>query len=153
MWNQLSVWAAVSGITKALAQKLAPAPAAHSSSLILAQISGPVEQAVSAYTKALTPALLGKQDVVGLAFAVNGVLKSADIYVSAALFVSMRDKLLKAGAVEAIRLPFLQSLGQSPETVATVGGNFNVARRQSATTSWLESRDGTNFLHRSLLKR
>jgi hypothetical protein len=79
----------------------------------------------------------------------------------------MREKLLKASAVEAIGLSssakavvrvanvqrFLQPITGSPETVTAVRGKFRLARRENASEAWLESRDGTDFVHRSILRR
>ena len=44
----------------------------------------------------------GKNDVIGYAVAVNGVVQSADVYASNALFEKVWPKLLKASAVDAL---------------------------------------------------
>jgi hypothetical protein len=59
-------------------------------------------KAVDAYTKKLSPAVAGKDDVVGFAFAVNGQVYGADVYASNALFQKVWPKLLASAVVEAV---------------------------------------------------
>lgn len=54
------------------------------------------------YIKALSPAIDGKDDVIGYAFAINGKINSVDVYASHALFVKLWPKLLKSSVVEAL---------------------------------------------------
>jgi hypothetical protein len=77
---------------------------ASASSLPLTLKSRPVEEAVRGYIKALRRIPEGGSDVTGLVFGVNGEINSADIYSSPELFAAMWPKLLKASAVEAVRL-------------------------------------------------
>jgi hypothetical protein len=58
--------------------------------------------AVAAYEKALKDCIDGKEDVIGLAIAVNGTMNSADVYASHELFVKLWPKLLQASAIEAV---------------------------------------------------
>jgi len=173
MWNQMSVWGAVRELKTSLVRTL-NTPQAHkalssTSSLGVAQTIPQTEEAVSAYTKALATLVTDKKDVVGYAFAVNGVLKSADVYASPALFSSMREKVLKAIAVEAIRLRgdarklpvvqvsqvsvFLRSAALGKETVTNVYGSISLLKREGVNEYSVESRDGLNFVHRSVMKK
>ena len=61
-----------------------------------------VQEAVDKYMKKLAPALDGQKDVIGIAFAINGKIDSADVYASSTLFEKMWPKLLKASATEAL---------------------------------------------------
>lgn len=58
--------------------------------------------AVEKYVKALTKSLEGKDDVIGLAVAINGKVEGADVYGSAALFRKLWPKLLNASAIDAL---------------------------------------------------
>ena len=57
---------------------------------------------VDEYVRQLGSIVNGKSDVIGYAFAVNGQINSADIYVSNALFKKLWPKMLKASATEAV---------------------------------------------------
>src|SRR5262249_26325614 len=61
-----------------------------------------LQEAVEGYIKKLQPLAEAHADAIGYAFAVNGVVNSADVYVSHALFVKLWPGLLKGSAVEAI---------------------------------------------------
>jgi hypothetical protein len=58
--------------------------------------------ALAACEKALVGCVEGKDDVIGLAIAVNGTMDSADVYGSHELFLKLWPKLLRASAVEAL---------------------------------------------------
>lgn len=72
------------------------------SSLQLALENGKVAATVDEYIRKLSSAINGKSDVIGYAFAINGKINSADVYVSNALFKKLWAKMLKASAVEAV---------------------------------------------------
>src|SRR5205807_9799417 len=71
-------------------------------SLELTLANKKVQEATDAYGKKLQATIEGKQDVIGYAFAINGVMSSADVFASNALFQKLWPTLLKASAVEAI---------------------------------------------------
>ena len=54
------------------------------------------------YVAKLASLIRGKSDVIGYAFAINGEINSADIYVSNHLFNKLWPRMLKAAAVEAV---------------------------------------------------
>jgi hypothetical protein len=104
-WSQISVWKSVAALQDALAARLrkqgstglgAVRVPASPTSLMLTQTSPPVQEAVGAYVNKLAGVPEGKARVVGYAFAVNGEVKSADIYASPELFAAMWPKLLKS---------------------------------------------------------
>lgn len=102
--SQSGVWNYVTAAQEQLSDNIsAPVVAAESpSSLQLAVENRKVQETVSAYTKELEKIVVGKADVIGYAFAINGEINSADVYASNGLFLKLWPKLLKANAVEAI---------------------------------------------------
>jgi hypothetical protein len=72
------------------------------SSLQLSLENKKLDDLTDAYVKVLVDVAASKPDAVGCAFAVNGAVRSADIYGSHELFAKLWPKLLKASAVEAI---------------------------------------------------
>jgi hypothetical protein len=100
---QMEVWRSVAETQSRLALNLGGPVAAKESatSLQLALENEKLAEAKRAYVAALLKA--GQEpDVVGVAFAVNGEINSADIYPSHALFAKMWTKLIDAAATEAL---------------------------------------------------
>ena len=86
--SQQEVWAKVSEAQSRLSKTVGETVNAptSSSSLQLALENKQVTATVDEYIKNLSSAVAGKSDVIGYAFAVNGKINSADVYVSNALF-------------------------------------------------------------------
>jgi hypothetical protein len=72
------------------------------SSLQLSLENKQVRATVAEYVAALGPAIDKAPDAIGLAFAINGVINSADLYPSHGLFKKLWPKLLNAAAAEAV---------------------------------------------------
>ncbi len=72
------------------------------SSLQLSLENKQVVANVDEYVKNLSSVVNGKTDVIGYAFAINGKINSADVYVSNSLFKKIWLKNLKATATEAV---------------------------------------------------
>ncbi len=72
------------------------------SSLQLSLENERVRASVADYVRALDPVILKAPDSIGLAFAINGAINSADLYPSHGLFKKLWPKLLKAAATEAV---------------------------------------------------
>jgi hypothetical protein len=102
--SQQEVWASVAKAQDKLSQNVGRdvKAAASASSLQLSLENGKVAASVDEYVKALTKIADGKSDVIGYAFAINGKLNSADVYVSNALFKKLWPRMLKATATEAV---------------------------------------------------
>ncbi|MGE0735201.1 MAG: DUF6569 family protein [Alphaproteobacteria bacterium] len=102
--RQNEVWRSVAQSQSKLADNVgAPVQDAKSkSSLQLTLENEKVQQAIAAAVKTLQPVAERDSDVIGFAFAINGEINSADVYVSNALFRKMWGKLLNAAAVEAV---------------------------------------------------
>lgn len=101
---QSEVWRNVDTVTSSLGANLntSVTAAASPTSLQLALESEKLEKAQAAYVDALKPEGEGDTGVIGLVIAVNGELRSADIYPSNALFRKFWAKHLNAAATEAI---------------------------------------------------
>lgn len=102
--SQQEVWAEVSKAQDKLAQNVGGnvQAGASRSSLQLSLEDRKVVANIDEYVKALASAPNGKSDVIGYAFAINGRINSADVYVSNALFKKVWAKNLKATATEAV---------------------------------------------------
>ncbi len=101
---QGEVWRNVSRMQSALGMSLSSNVEAEESptSLQLALENEKLAKAQAAYVDALKPQGESDADVVGLVIAVNGELRSADIYPSNALFRKFWSKHVNAAATEAI---------------------------------------------------
>ena len=102
--GQGEVWANVATVQGALASNLDVSVTASESptSLQLTLENEKVRESAAAYSKALSGAVDGRADVIGVVFAINGRLQSADCYATRELFRKLWPKLLDAAAVEAI---------------------------------------------------
>ncbi|MBK9529533.1 MAG: hypothetical protein IPO41_14745 [Acidobacteria bacterium] len=102
--SQQEVWAKVSEAQTNLSRNVggSVADSDSSSSLQLSLENKKVVANIDDYVRALASAPNGKSDVIGYAFAINGKINSADIYVSNALFKKIWMKNLKATATEAV---------------------------------------------------
>lgn len=102
--SQQEVWAKVSEVQSRLSKTIGDSVNApqSASSLQLSLENKQVAANVDDYIKNLGSIVAGESDVIGYAFAVNGRINSADIYVSNALFKKVWTKMLKAAATEAV---------------------------------------------------
>jgi len=177
MWNQMSVWGAIEELQEALAahlHKTGPKGLAEvralasPTSLALTQSSKPVEESVRSYAEALGSIGRGKTGVIGFAFAVNGEVKSADLYASPELFAAMWPKLLSASAVEALQhrdarkvalVPaaqvagFLRDAGKGKQSTTDVDHRVKLIKVETGKQMLLESWDGANWVHRSVVSK
>lgn len=110
-----------------------------------------------------------KSDVIGYAFAINGKINSADIYVSNHLFVKLWPKMLKAAVVESISLAD-QAKADSQPTAADIStflaaaekgeakergtvAKSKVVTRQNSNEAVYEMRDRSDLVvHRNYVK-
>jgi hypothetical protein len=177
MWNQMSVWGAVEELQAALAAHLHKSEAtglssvrapASPTSLALTQSSKPVQESVGSYIRALSRVGSGKAGVVGFAFAVNGQVKSADLYASPELFAAIWPKLLSASALEAVQhresgkvvavpptqvLAFLRDAAKGKQSTTDVDGKVKLVKRESEKQMQVESWDGARWVHRSVITK
>lgn len=102
--SQTEVWSKVSEAQASLGQNVGGTVNASdsASSLQLSLENRKVVANVDEYIKKLSSIIDGKSDVIGYAFAINGQINSADIFVSNSLFKKLWQKNLKATATEAV---------------------------------------------------
>ncbi len=102
--SQTEVWAKVSEAQGDLAKNIGGTVNStdSASSLQLSLENRKVVANVDEYIKKLSSIIDGKSDVIGYAFAINGQINSADIFVSNSLFKKLWTKNLKATATEAV---------------------------------------------------
>ncbi len=102
--SQQEVWDKVGEAQSRLSRNVGSSVASgdSSSSLQLSLENKKVVATVDEYIKNLSNIVDGKSDVIGYAFAINGQINSADVYVSNSLFKKVWIKMLKASATEAV---------------------------------------------------
>lgn len=104
--SQSEVWTEVANTQRNLSSNVAVDVTANSSasSLQLSLENTKLVEAREEFAKHFSDLIKGKTDVIGYAFAINGEINSADIYVSNHLFVKLWPKMLNAAVTEAISL-------------------------------------------------
>ncbi|MCB1025793.1 MAG: hypothetical protein KDB79_15460 [Acidobacteria bacterium] len=102
--SQQEVWSEVSKAQTKIAANVGGSVNSEKSatSLQLSLEDKKVRANIDEYLDALDKIIQGKDDVIGYAFAINGKINSADIYVSNSLFKKLWNKMLKAAAIEAV---------------------------------------------------
>jgi hypothetical protein len=102
--SQSEVWKEVSEAQDKLSQNVGGSVNSEASgtSLQLSLENKKVVATIDEYIKNLSQIIKGKTDVIGYAFAINGEINSADVYVSNTLFKKLWLKMLKASATEAV---------------------------------------------------
>lgn len=105
--DQGRVWQQVSRAQEALSAAAGnPVTAAESPSSLQLTLQNPqVQKTADRYIEALAAVGSREPSAIGCAFAVNGSIRSAEIYASPELFRKMWRKLLKSAAVEAMSGP------------------------------------------------
>ncbi|MGQ0541643.1 MAG: ARPP-1 family domain-containing protein [Blastocatellia bacterium] len=171
--SQQEVWAKVSEAQKRLSDNVgAPVAAAESrTSLQLSLENGKVAITADEYVRKLSALVNGKTDVIGFAFAVNGKINSADVYVSNALFRKLWPRMLKAAAIEAVadsrgvRLAdpvkadavkaFITDADRGRAKERAVAGSASVVTREEKDNVVFEARDDKSkvIVHRSYVKK
>lgn len=139
------------------------------SSLQLSLENKKLKKEREAFVKNLAELSKGKSDVIGYAFAINGKINSADIYVSNHLFAKLWAKMLNAAVVEAISLADQPAASAEPTagdintflTDAEKGAarerptvaKSKVVTRQTEKEAVYEARDKTDkVVHRNYVK-
>lgn len=122
---------------------------ASSSSLQLSLENKKLAKAREAFAKKFSDLTKGKTDVIGYAFAINGKINSADIYVSNHLFGKLWPKMLKAAVTEAISLAD-QTKAESEPTAGDISSFLSEAdkgttkERQTVAKSKVATRASKN---------
>ena len=171
--SQQEVWAKVSEAQAQLGRNVGGSVADDNSasSLQLSLENKKVVANIDEYVKALASAPNGKDDVIGYAFAINGKINSADIYVSNALFKKVWPKNLKATATEAVaesrgvRLANPVKAGEVSGLIndserakskeRSVGPSASLVTREDKDNVMVESRDrkSDTVIHKTYVKK
>lgn len=172
--RQSEVWNEVAKTQRKLAAGLNAASVAapeSASSLQLSLENQKLKDARAAYFAALEDKVKAEGDVVGLVFAVNGKVNSADVYPSNGLFQKMWPKLLNASVTEAIGEKQQQGVGAAAPATAvveaflasaeqgkpeeqTIGKLMRQETRDAEKSLYVEARKpGGDFVHRNYLAK
>jgi hypothetical protein len=100
--DQQEVWNSVATVQTQVSVSAGMARSARTTSMQLTLEDKALAKSTEPFRKKLTKILEGKPDVIGVAFAINGELNSADVYSSPTLLRHLWPKLLNATAVEAV---------------------------------------------------
>lgn len=101
------------------------------SSMELSMEDRKVKETSAAYINTFANLVQNKSDVIGYVLVINGVVNSADIYASHALFAKLWPKLLKSSSVEAIAE--LNDTEHQPVTSETVQTFFADSEKPTAS--------------------
>jgi hypothetical protein len=168
--RQNEVWKDVAETQRKLAGTVgAPVAAPESrSSLQLSLENKQVQATVAEYVKALEPSIRKVPDAIGLAFAINGAINSADLYPSHGLFKKLWPKLLNAAATEAVAekngktgtppkaeeiVAFLERSEAGKAGERKVDDKTSLATRETEKTYYFETRRGAAIVHKNYLGR
>ena len=104
--SQAKVWNEVANAQRNISQTVTVDVTANASasSLQLSLENKKLKKATEEFVKKFSDLTKGKSDVIGYAFAINGKINSADIYLSNHLFAKVWPKMLRAAVIEAISL-------------------------------------------------
>ena len=171
--SQQEVWNKVTEAQTRLSDSVGSSVSASESrsSLQLSLENRQVGAVVDEYIQKLAPAIDGKSDVIGYAFAVNGMINSADIYLSNTLFKKVWLKMLKAAATEAVaesrgvRLTdavkaesvkgFIDDGERGATREQAIGSGARLVTREDRNNVMFESRDEKSkvVVHKSYVKK
>lgn len=141
------------------------------SSLQLALEDKRVVANVNEYISRLSSISAGQSDVIGYAFAVNGQINSADVYLSNALFKKLWPKMLKAAATEAVSQAnggraaepvkadavkgFMEDADKAQANEKSVGSGASLVTREDKDNVMYEARDTKTkaVVHKSYVRK
>ena len=169
--SQSEVWSEVSKAQDKLSSKVGVTvnDAKSSSSLQLSLENKKVRATIEKYLDTLGDIADGKRDVIGYAFAINGKINSADIYVSNSLFRKLWPRMLKAAAIEAVAKmneksyttvtpgnvsAFLRDSQKGKASETSVSGRSKVITRESKHNVVFEAVDSVRkiVIHKNYVK-
>ena len=141
----------------------------YASSLEMTLGGDKVRGSTEPYIQALEGILAENNDVVGFSFAINGILNSAEVYGSQALFARLWPKLLRASSVEALAegsvesasvtaaevAAFLEVSTETEPTTREVGETMQIIQVENPDNDLYETRrrGSRSWIHRSYLAR
>lgn len=151
--SQSQVWNEVATVQSNITSNMLVDVTANSSasSLQLSLENKKLKKTTEDFEKRFADLISGKNDIIGYAFAINGKINSADIYMSNDLFVKVWPKMLRAAVVEAISLANRSRSGAQP-TAADVRKFLNSAesgqpsQRQSVAGAIIITRESASAI-------
>lgn len=169
--SQTEVWDKVAEAQSKLSKNIGGKVASDvsASSLQLTIENRKVTATADEYVKNLEKLLQGQKDVIGYAFAINGELNSADIYVSNDLFKRLWPRMLKAAAIEAVSettrnvnaptpksssvQEFISVADKGKANERAASGSSTVVTREKDGNAVFEARDKSKLVvHRNYVK-
>jgi hypothetical protein len=170
--SQAEVWDKVSEVQGKLSRnvgQIVNSPKS-SSSLQLSLENSKVSANAEEYVRKLGSVVAGKPNVIGYAFAINGKINSADVYVSNALFKKLWPKMLKASAIEAVAesgsrsIPvpkptavsvFMSEADSAVAKETAIGRGARLISREDSNNAVFEARDEKKkvMVHKSYVKK
>ena len=169
--SQQEVWNKVADAQKKLSENIGAdvTQNASATSLQLALENRKVTATADEYIKKLGRLTAGKSDVIGYAFAINGQINSADIYVSNHLFAKLWPRMLKAAAIEAVAEgsrggdapapkpasieAFITEAEKGRAQERTTSGKSKVITKENDGSTVFEARDKADLVvHRNYVK-
>ena len=131
--SQTAVWNEVANAQRNISANVTVDVTANSSatSLQLSLENKKLVRTREEFAKNFADLLKGKTDVIGYAFAINGEINSADIYVSNHLFAKLWPKMLNATVTEAISLAD-QEKAESEPTAGDITAFISKAEKGKA---------------------
>lgn len=131
--SQTAVWNEVANAQRNISANVTVDVTANSSatSLQLSLENKKLVRTREEFAKNFADLLKGKTDVIGYAFAINGEINSADIYVSNHLFAKLWPKMLNATVTEAISLAD-QEKAESEPTAGDITSFISKAEKGKA---------------------
>jgi hypothetical protein len=170
--SQSEVWEKVSEVQGKLSKSVGQTVNSprSSSSLQLSLENSKVTTTADEYVRRLNSIIQGQSDVIGYAFAVNGKINSADVYVSNALFKKLWPKMLKASAVEAVSESrskaapapkpeairgFMEDADKAEAKETALGNGARLVSREDDANAVFEARDEKKklIIHKSYVKK
>lgn len=171
--SQQDVWAKVSEAQANLSKNVGGevASGASRTSLQLSLEDKKVMANIDEYVKHFADIANGKSDVIGYAFAINGKINSADVYVNNALFKKLWDKNLKATATEAVSLSrevrladpvkvdavkgFIVDAEKAAASERTAAGKAKIVKREDKDNVMVDAVDerSNSVVHRTYVRK
>ena len=167
--DQQEVWKSVSAAQSGVGNSVGVA-SFSTSSMQLTLENKALAQSTEPFKRKLTKILDDKPDVIGVAFAINGELNSADVYSSPTLLRHLWPKLLNATAVEAVAKTDTSKSFTAPaeddlkNAIAAAHAGTESSRPVNSRTTWttkdsdkwllFESRDSASgWIHRNYIAK
>ncbi|MEZ5307808.1 MAG: DUF6569 family protein [Pyrinomonadaceae bacterium] len=168
--SQTEVWSEVSNAQEKISVNVGGSVVSNKSetSLQLSLEDKKIKETIAEYIDKLGDVTDKKTDVIGYAFAINGQINSADVYVSKALFKKLWPKMLRAAAIEAVAksdkkgystvtrenvIEFLADSAKASSSTQAVTNGSKVVTKKAEEKVVFESMDKSDVvIHRSYVK-